>query len=94
MDTVEAFLARGGKIEKVEAGTRAIASDRRIYAAMRSGERISSDANEAERDRISCAENAAERRMETFMGARFAGASVSEALDAANHAASRRSRRR
>jgi len=96
-ETIEQFLARGGKIARVEEGTRAISSDRRIYAAMREGTRIASDEVEAERrqeELLGDAENAAERRFETFVGARFSGASISEALDSANHAANRAWKRR
>lgn len=89
---IAAFLARGGRITKVEEGVRAIASDRRIYAAFRDGRTIAADAVEETRQSQYDAENAAERRFETFVGARFAGASVSDALDAATTAATRRYR--
>lgn len=48
-----AFLAKGGKVTKVESGARAIESDRTIYRAMRNGTRAVADsiriANDAER---------------------------------------------
>lgn len=42
-DLVAAFLAKGGAITKVETGTRAIASDSTIYAAMREGTKAAAD---------------------------------------------------
>ena len=39
-----AFAAKGGKVQVVESGKRAIESDRTIYAAMRDGKRASADA--------------------------------------------------
>ena len=39
-----AFTARGGKVETVATGKRAIESDRTIYAAMREGVKATSDA--------------------------------------------------
>ena len=83
---IAAFLARGGQVTKVETGVRAIASDRRIYCAFRDGRTIAADAVEVarkEKERVMDAENAAERYHETYIGARFSGASSDDAFDEA-----------
>lgn len=45
-----AFLAKGGLVESVPQGQRAIASDKTIFAAMREGTRAKSDAIREERE--------------------------------------------
>lgn len=56
-----AFAAKGGKVETVAQGARAIESDRTIYAAMREGKRASADAVRESRK--------SESRHETMIGA-------------------------
>ena len=71
------FAARGGKVQVVESGKRAIESDRTIYRAMREGKRASADAVRESR--------ASESRHETMIGAyhaaRAMGWSHSDALE-------------
>jgi hypothetical protein len=71
------FAARGGKVTRVESGTRAIESDRAIYRAMREGGRVAADAVQAARD----SESLYERQQEAYRAARFDGWSQAAALD-------------
>jgi hypothetical protein len=72
-----AYTAKGGKIESVAQGARAIESDRTIYAAMRAGKRAQADSVRESR--------AAESRHEIMIGAYHAakamGWSDSDALE-------------
>jgi len=56
-----AYAAKGGKIETITQGARAIESDRTIYAAMREGKRAQADSVRESR--------ASESRHETMIGA-------------------------
>ena len=56
-----AFAAKGGQVTRVDAGVRAIESDRTIYAAMRAGKRATADSVRESR--------ASESRHETMVGA-------------------------
>ena len=75
MDYVAQFLANGGKVKQIASGTRAIESDKRIYAAMRNGTKAESDDSRITRQ----AESRAELRRELFLQARFNGASIEQA---------------
>ena len=75
-ETVEQFLARGGKVTRVETGVRAIADDRSIYDAMRAGTRVAADS--VMKSRLS------ERRAESYGAARLGGMSVADSLDSAD----------
>lgn len=77
-----AFAARGGKATVVASGTRAIESDRTIYAAMRNGTRATADAVRIDRD----AESRDERRHEAFHAAKADGWSTANAYDYADSA--------
>ena len=72
-----AYTAKGGKIETVAQGARAIESDRTIYAAMREGKRATADSVRESRK--------SESRHETMIGAyhaaRAMGWSHSDALE-------------
>lgn len=72
-----AYAAKGGKIETVAQGARAIESDRTIYAAMREGKRATADSVRESRK--------SESRHETMIGAyhaaRAMGWSHSDALE-------------
>jgi hypothetical protein len=48
-DMIAAFNAKGGKVQTVESGIRAIESDRTIYAAMREGKKVAGDSERATR---------------------------------------------
>jgi hypothetical protein len=76
------FAARGGKVTQVAEGSRAIESDRKIYAAMREGKRVASDAVEMTR----ASEARFERQQEAYRAARYDGWSQAEALDYAENA--------
>ena len=76
------FAARGGKVTRVESGARAIESDRKIYAAMRSGTRAAADAV----DMATASEARWERQQEAFRAAKYDGWSDAEALDYAQEA--------
>jgi hypothetical protein len=78
-ETIEQFLARGGKITRVESGVSSIADTSRIYAAMRSGERIAADSVEEARR----AERRAEQVGERFQEALHSGWSRADAHDLA-----------
>lgn len=56
-----AFAAKGGQVTRVDAGKRAIESDRTIYAAMREGKRAAADSVQESRK--------SESRHETMIGA-------------------------
>ena len=79
---IAAFLAKGGNIQAVPEGTRAIASDRTIYAAMREGKLAAADslvqgrADEAQID----------RQCDAYRAAKIAGWTDENALDYAEHA--------
>ena len=72
-----AFAAKGGQVTRVDAGVRAIESDRTIYAAMREGKRAAADSVRESRK--------SESRHETMIGAyhaaRAMGWSHSDALE-------------
>ena len=69
------FAARGGKVQVVESGKRAIESDRTIYRAMREGKRASADAVRESR--------ASESRHETMIGAYHAARAMGWSYEAA-----------
>jgi hypothetical protein len=71
-----AFAARGGEVTRVDAGARAIESDRAIYAAMRNGGRVAADSIAADRS----AEAQAERQAEAFRAAKYDGWRDADAL--------------
>lgn len=70
-----AFAAKGGKVQVVESGKRAIESDRTIYAAMREGKRAVADANRIVRQ--------SESRHETMVGAYHAARAMGWSYEAA-----------
>lgn len=76
------FVARGGQVQRVEQGARAIESDRKIYRAMREGKRAVADAVET----IRASEARWERQQEVYRAARHDGWSDAEAADYAEHA--------
>jgi hypothetical protein len=83
LDALKAqFAARGGKVSVVEPGVRAIASDRKIYAAMREGVRAKADEVAA----ADAAEARYFRKVEAFTAARMDGWSLSDTQDYAEHA--------
>ena len=65
-----AFAAKGGKVETVTQGARAIESDRTIYAAMREGKRAAAD-------------SVRESRHETMIGAYHAAKAMGWSNEAA-----------
>lgn len=77
-----AFAARGGVVQTVAAGVRAIESDRTIYAAMREGKLAAADSVRAARE----SEAACEARHGAYHAARADGWSRDAALDYADHA--------
>ena len=79
-ETVEQFLARGGKVTRVETGVRAIADDRSIYDAIRAGTRVAADSVME----LRLSERRAERRAESYGAARLGGMSVADSLDSAD----------
>jgi hypothetical protein len=87
-----AFLARGGKVTQCAAGTANATPLRTLRAqAERQYEATGEYRIFSERERVEDAdyrrENAAERYFEAGVQARLCGASASDALDAARHAA-------
>lgn len=74
-DLIAAFLAKGGKVTKVETGLRAIESDRTIYAAMREGKLACADSVRAARD----SEALYFRQRDAFDEGRYNGMSVADA---------------
>jgi len=76
------FAARGGNVNRVNEGVRAIKSDRAIYRAMREGGRVAADAVEIAR----ASEARFERQQEAYRAARYDGWSQTEALDYAESA--------
>jgi hypothetical protein len=74
-DMVAAFLAKGGKVTKIEEGKRAIADEGAIYRAMQEGEKIAADDVRAAR----ASEDRHEREQEAFSAARFDGWNVADA---------------
>lgn len=82
-DLIAAFNAKGGKVQTIAEGTRAIESDRTIYAAMREGKRAVADSIVADRR----AESLDHAKRAAFDAARYDGWNVNAALDYANEAA-------
>ena len=70
-----AFAAKGGKVETVTQGARAIESDRTIYAAMREGKRAAADSVRESRQ--------SESRHETMIGAYHAAKAMGWSNEAA-----------
>jgi hypothetical protein len=68
-DMIAAFAAKGGKVQTIESGVRAIESDRTIYAAMREGKRAAADAIVADRR----AESRATAQRDAFDAAKYDG---------------------
>lgn len=66
---IAAFEAKGGKVQKIEEGTRAIENDRAIYAAMRNGGRVAADAVRADR----ASERKANAQRDAFDAAKYDG---------------------
>jgi hypothetical protein len=79
---VAEFEARGGKVEKIAEGERAIESDRKIYKAIRDGKRAAGDAVEIQR----LSERRWEAQQEAYRAAKYDGWTDQDALDYANEA--------
>lgn len=77
-----AFAAKGGKVEVVTQGARAIESDRTIYAAMREGKRAVADSVAMTR----ASESDFETRQQAYHAAKADGWSEAAAQDYADHA--------
>lgn len=79
---VAAFEAKGGKVQQVPEGERAIESDRAIYAAMRNGGRVAADAVLADRD----AERRTHTQRDAFDAAKYDGWTDANAYEYAQEA--------
>lgn len=76
------FAAKGGKIQTVAAGVRAIESDRTIWKAIHEGTRVAADAVEMTR----ASESKFERQVQAFHAAKADGWSNGDAQDYAQNA--------
>jgi hypothetical protein len=77
-----AFAAKGGAVEVIAQGTRAIESDKTIYAAMREGTRAVADS-------VAMARNSETRfhiQQDAFHAAKLSGWTDADAADYAAHA--------
>lgn len=72
-----AFAAKGGQVTRVDAGVRAIESDRTIYAAMRAGKRAVADSDRIARK----SESLQEARIGAYHAARANGWSYEDAME-------------
>lgn len=72
-----AFAAKGGAVTRVDAGVRAIESDRTIYRAMREGKRAVADSVRDTRE----SESLHEARIGAFHAARASGWAYEDAME-------------
>ena len=79
---VAAFEAKGGKVQKVSEGERAIESDRAIYAAMRNGGRVAADVVRTDRE----SERLAHAQRDAFDAAKYDGWTNDDAYQYAQEA--------
>lgn len=77
-----AFAAKGGKVETVAIGVRAIESDRTIWKAIQNGTRVAGDAVETAR----ASEAKFHRQQDAYASAKYDGWNESDAQDYAQHA--------
>jgi hypothetical protein len=74
-DLVAEFLARGGKVQKVETGARAIADSRMIWNAAKEGVKVAGDAVREARE----SEYAYHAERDAFQAAKYSGMNTGDA---------------